>query len=263
MLRRSLAVAVTFLAAIGPAAARADVTIVPYRAGGYSYKVVQHGELGGFQSPAFDAAAAGFQDNASAPFSDGAGSGIQGATDWPANTDLLVRKQVTVPAGAEGVTVSIAIDNDDVVYWNGTQIGSGTHENCASDDSFTYPVAPDLIHAGPNLLAVRGTDRGDVTDLDVAVRAAGPEPDAPLTALEDAPFASGLAGQPIDVGCEFADADPDAVAADFAASIDWGDGTSSPGSLPSSSSRRAVLLPGRRQSHIHDGRDVHRDRARL
>jgi hypothetical protein len=105
MLRRSLAVAITFLAAIGATAARADVTIVPYGAGGYSYKIVQPGELAGFQSPAFDAAAAGFQDNASAPFANGAGCGIQGATDWPANTDLLVRKQLTVPAGAEGVTV--------------------------------------------------------------------------------------------------------------------------------------------------------------
>src|SRR3954471_7151042 len=48
------------------------------------------------------------------------------------------------------------------------------------------------------------------------------------------PTRRGPAAQPIDVGWEFADADADAVAADFAASIDWGDGTNSPGSVSSS-----------------------------
>ena len=147
---------------------------MPYGAGGYSYKVVQHGDLTGFQSPTFDAAAAGFQSDRSAPFSNPSGCGNQSATDWPSNTDLLLRREVSIPPGAEDITVSVAIDNDEVVYWNGTQIGSDTHDGCASLDSFTYAVPAALAHSGPNLLAVRGIDRGDATYLDVTVRASVP-----------------------------------------------------------------------------------------
>jgi hypothetical protein len=98
-----------------PLAFASSGTIVPYGAGGYSFKIVPHGDLAGFQSPTFDATAAGFQTNGTAPFSNGAACAYQAATDWPASTDLLVRKEVTVPSSAAGLTVSLAIDNDDVV----------------------------------------------------------------------------------------------------------------------------------------------------
>ena len=154
-----------------PFAWASDGVLMPYGASGYSFKIVQHGDLAGFESPSFDAAAAGFQTNGIAPFSNGARCGYPSATDWPADTDLLVRREVTVPADVFHLTVSVAIDNDEVVYWNGTQIGSDSHDGCASNDSFTYAVPPGLVNSGANLLAIRAIDRGAGTYFDATVRA--------------------------------------------------------------------------------------------
>jgi hypothetical protein len=236
-------------ASSGSPSAQEPTAIVPYGAGGYSFKVVQHGDLAGFQSPTFDAAAAGFQSDGNAPF----GSGCRDSrTDWPANTDLLVRKEVTVPPGAEGITVSLAIDNDDVVYWNGTQIGSGTHEGCASGDSYAVPAA--LAHSGPNLLAVRGIDRGVATYLDVTVQASVPVSDPPLSSLGMLFPSTGVVGHAIDVEWQFSDADPDALPDDFAASITWGDGTTSSGTISSTClGQQCFFLVGDSHSYAKPG----------
>ena len=143
---------------------------MPYGDSGYSYKVVSSGELPGFPTK-YDSS--GFASG-TAPFSNGPGGcGNPQATDWPSSTDLLAVHAVDVPAGATGVSVSVGIDNDIVVYWDGTKIGSNSHDGCASNDSFTYQVPQSLSQPGHHEVAFRAIDRGALTYFDATVRATG------------------------------------------------------------------------------------------
>ena len=167
------------LALIAPSTSSAAVTtLMPYGSAGYSAKVVPTGALPGFPSN-YDSS--GFASG-TAPFSNGPGGcGTPQATDWPSSTDLLAVHTVIVPAGATGVSVSVGIDNDIVVYWDGTQIGSNSHDGCASNDSFTYQVPQSLSQPGQHDVAFRAIDRGALTYFDATVRAgsddaAGPSP---------------------------------------------------------------------------------------
>ncbi len=80
-----------------------------------------------------------------------------------------MRKAIDLPAGTPGLTVHVAVDNDAVVYWNGVQIGSIVHDGCAARDSLIATVPDSAVLAGKNLLAIRGTDRGGSTYLDLQV----------------------------------------------------------------------------------------------
>jgi hypothetical protein len=84
-------------------------------------------------------------------------------TEWPAETDVLVRQTISVPEGAR-VELGFAFDNDLVaVRWNGTIIhGAERHEGCAARDTLVVTVPPELIRPGKNVLAVRVRDRGVV-----------------------------------------------------------------------------------------------------
>jgi hypothetical protein len=155
----------------GPATTR--VTLVDYEAGAYRYQVVSHGQGAGFEAPGFDES--GFS-NGQAAFGSGGGCAIQSTvhTNWPINTDILLRKHVTVPRCATDVTVLVAIDNDIVAFWNGTQIGSNIHEGCATRDNFVYAVPAALVVEGDNVLAVRAIDRGGESLVDLKVTALVP-----------------------------------------------------------------------------------------
>lgn len=164
--------AIPGIRAAEPAATVAAVgdSIVGYRATGYRYLPNVARDAGaGFE-------AFGFDDSGWAPATAAFGSGgacpLQAsvATPWAADTDILVRRHVQLPAGSTGVSVGIAVDNDVKVYWNGNLVGSGTHEFCPELDSFVFPVGDGLLRAGDNVLAVRGIDRGDQTLLDITVR---------------------------------------------------------------------------------------------
>lgn len=166
-------VATVFLLALlafpAPAPSQATV-VVPYGAPGYRYMVVAHGALPTFQNPAFDDS--GFGTGA-APFGSGGSCPLDATvqTSWPTDTDILVRKTINFPAGASGVTIGAAIDNDIQVYWNGSLVGSHIHEGCATQDSLLVSVPDALVQAGNNLLAVRGVDRGVISFLDIRVSA--------------------------------------------------------------------------------------------
>lgn len=153
--------------------AAAGDTIVSYRSSGYRYQVVARGAGTGFETVGFDDTT---WATGTAAFGSGGSCSLQGtvATTWPANTDILVRRRVSLPAGTTALSVSVAIDNDIQVYWNGTLVGSSVHENCPALDRFTYPVSDSLLVAGDNILAVRGIDRGDQSLLDITVRASLP-----------------------------------------------------------------------------------------
>lgn len=167
---RILAAAFLLVVLLFPAAAPSQTTVVPFGASDYRYTVVEHGGLPTFQSPAYDASsfrlgAAPFGSPGFCPLA----STVQ--TFWPTDSDILVRRAVTLPAGTSGVRVGLANDNDVFVYWNGNLIGSQAHGGCATHDSLVVSVPDALVQAGSNLLAVRGVDRGSQSFLDIRVSA--------------------------------------------------------------------------------------------
>src|SRR6478736_8295243 len=102
------AVVVGALALIAPPAqAATPSTVVPYGSGGYRYEEVAHGA----GSPTFDQPS--FDDSAFAigtsPFGETSICGNVAATPWAINTDLLVRRHVSLPGGTNSVVVHIAI----------------------------------------------------------------------------------------------------------------------------------------------------------
>lgn len=146
-------------------------TVVPYKSAGYLYKVVQTGADQGFQDPTYNPK--GFKAGKAA-FGTGGGCPLDSTvnTPWASGTDILVRKTINLPTGGTRLKVYVAIDNDVVVYWNGVQIGAITHDGCATRNTPVAPVPDSSVLVGKNLLAIRGSDRGGETYLDVLVTAA-------------------------------------------------------------------------------------------
>jgi probable HAF family extracellular repeat protein len=150
--------------------------IVPYLATGYRYLVVSTGQApAGFEQPNFDDAAFSIGD---------AAFGASGLcpinanvkTAWPINTDIVLRKKFTLPPGATGLKVGVAIDNHVQVFVNGVDISGGLklHGGCASNNSFIFSVSDSLLNSGENLVAVLGRDIGGVSYLDIQVTVANP-----------------------------------------------------------------------------------------
>jgi len=153
----------------------ATQTVMPYGSSGYRYKVVAQGALPGFEAPSFDDVAAGF-GNGTAAFADDTCGGPF-ATSWTGNTDILLRKLVSLPAGAQDVQVSVAIDNDIQVFWNGVDISGGLirSEGCAFNDEYIFSVPASALGT-TNLLAARGRERGLAQRIDLKVTAFVPVP---------------------------------------------------------------------------------------
>ena len=151
----------------------APTIVVPYGASEYKYQVVPVDDGIGFERPDFDDSAFGIG---------AAGFGTREGycelnnpgdvrTEWPLETDLLVRKTLELPVGTTDVVVYVAVDNDVQVFINGYDISDGlqTHEECPSLNSFTFAVPDSLLQVGTNLLAVRARDRGGLAYLDLEV----------------------------------------------------------------------------------------------
>src|SRR5262249_18405418 len=92
-------------------------------------------------------------------------------TEWPVETDLLVRRTFELPAGTTDGVVHVAVDNDAQVFINGYDVSGGlqVREGCPTFDSFNFAVPDGLLQTGTNLLAVRARDRGNAAYLDVQV----------------------------------------------------------------------------------------------
>jgi hypothetical protein len=88
---------------------------------------------------------------------------------------VLVRRGVVVPAGSRFVTVSVLVDNNAEVFWNGTLLGTYRHEGCVGDEA-VFEVPQALVTPGTNLLAVRGIDLGSQSYLDVKVTSTASAP---------------------------------------------------------------------------------------
>lgn len=93
-----------------------------------------------------------------------------GQTDWPINSDIVIRRTFTLPAGVITLRISGTVDNDVQIYLNGNLITDWiSHDGCAQPDdvSFTAPVG--TYHTGTNLLTIRARDRGDQSFVDYRV----------------------------------------------------------------------------------------------
>lgn len=173
-MKTKLAIVAIFTLFLAPALVSAQETIIPYLDTDYRYMVVDFGGGAGFEAPTYDDSAWRIGD---AGFGSIGGCALNNSTDvktdWPLNTDILLRKQFNLPAGATNLKVSVAIDNDVRVFINGQDISGGLriHDGCPSRDSFVFSAPDGILEAGTNLLAVRGHDRGGGSYLDVQVTA--------------------------------------------------------------------------------------------
>ncbi len=141
--------------------------LVTYRADGWKYDEVSHDALQGFEAVGFDDSGFGI---GGAPF--GAGGcdlGSQVRTTWDTNTDLLLRRTIDIPSPSTPLAVTVTVDNDVVVYWNGQLLGAPPpKEGCAGYDDYQFDVPTSML-LSTNTLAVRAIDRGYASFLDVAV----------------------------------------------------------------------------------------------
>jgi len=180
LLSTTVILGLAVVGSVGTAANRQPTIVTPYGATDYKYQVVAVGAGVGFEQPGFDDSAFALGDAAFGTLD--AGCPLNNPRDvktpWPEGTDILVRQEFELPQGATNVVVNVAIDNDVSVFVNGYDISSDDnsgdlqrHEGCASRDSFTFAAPDGILHVGPNLLALRGRDRGIATYLDVQVTA--------------------------------------------------------------------------------------------
>ncbi|MFN2587505.1 MAG: SGNH/GDSL hydrolase family protein [Actinomycetota bacterium] len=147
--------------------------LLPWGSDGYRYQEVAHGGSPGFEQPGFDDSSFAVGD---APFGSGGACPLSDTVDtpWGLETDLLVRRWVEVPAGTPDLYVSVAADNAAQVFWNGVEVVAHDQEGCAMR-GFRLAIPPGAVEPGvANLLAVRGSDRGVESYLDVAVTLGAP-----------------------------------------------------------------------------------------
>ena len=177
--------------------------VIPYGSS-YLYLDVNNGDNAGFQAPNYSTAG---WSTGSGPFGLLSGTGCSIFTDfgfllktnWPLDTDLLLRTTFPLPAGwTAPLTVSAAIDNDIQVFVNGNDVtplytfsgddagnyrfisGFVSHENCATKGSLTFSVPTNFLNSGgQNVLAIRARDRGSVNYVDAKVSVALPPPPPP------------------------------------------------------------------------------------
>jgi uncharacterized repeat protein (TIGR01451 family) len=180
-------------------------TLVPFTADGWRFKQVPNGGEPTFQQPGFDDSSF---NTGPAPFGNYSGCTNEfppPATNWDGNTDMLLRRSVTVPAGATGVTIRVRVDNNATIYWDGVEVGSSA-QNCAAQTSHPVPTSP-----GTHLLAVRGHDFGPPDYLDVSVTATVGVVNRPPVANNDALTTTEDTPETVNVLTNDSDPDGDAL----------------------------------------------------
>lgn len=149
-------------------------TAIPFKDAGYRYQIVAYGDGAGFEAAGFDDSgwafgAAGFGTQTQTPPGTcrwNNPTDVQ--TVWTGSSDLLVRRSFTLPPGAHNLRVSGTVDNDATVYINGMQIGSVASGFCISPN-INFLAPDNLLVAGSNVLAVRASDFGAPSYLDLQV----------------------------------------------------------------------------------------------
>lgn len=100
-------------------------------------------------------------------------------TEWPLNTDLILRNTILIPRGARQVRIMISVDNDILdVFLGGEPLIAEpiTHDHCPVLDEFRVDVPSDLLEKLgerpiSQLLAIRVSDRGEQSYFDARVLA--------------------------------------------------------------------------------------------
>ena len=170
--RLALLVAVTEALAAPAAASAISEVVIPSGAAGWRYEQVASGAVPtkfstfSFNDSKFAIGTAAF-GNASCD------SNPVPATNWDANTDLLLRKQFTLGPGATGLQIALTLDNDAEVWVNGVEVSGGVfqHETCAQLGVPTFSVPDSALRVGTNIIAVHAIDRGGLTYFDALVTA--------------------------------------------------------------------------------------------
>jgi len=149
--------------------------LLDYGASGYRYSYddpsTQRTEPNrDFQQPGFDDSA---WQTGSAAFGSGGDCPLQANhhTNWPVLNELFVRRQITIPAGLTRLRVMAEIDNDAIIYFDGTPLGPQiSHENCPVVDEFRFDYTGALT-PGPHTIAAYVKDRGVMSFFDMRVLA--------------------------------------------------------------------------------------------
>lgn len=158
---------------IGPS----TIELLPYQAAGYRYHTMPQDETPppGFEQPSFDDT--GWPTGAAA-FGSGGDCPLQATvqTPWPVESELVIRRVVTVPPGATDVRVMAIVDNDIMaVFFNGVPLsGVVAHNLCPIPDEFRFDVPHALVTPGDNLVAFHVRDREVAAFFDTRILAEAP-----------------------------------------------------------------------------------------
>ena len=125
----------------------------------------------GFQLPTFDDSS--FAEGL-APFTNAVGAQspgfncpLIGATNFPVNGTVDLRRTINLPNSASNVTAYVAIDNDFTLWINGTQVANIGTEFCAYEWKEIVPIPDNLWVQGSNVVAVQARDRGGATGFEM------------------------------------------------------------------------------------------------
>jgi hypothetical protein len=130
----------------------------------------------GFEQPGFDETS--FPNVGNAPFGFDCSLESKITTDWPINTQLLVRRHVSIQAGDTNVRVMVSVDNDiRALFFNGTLIAENLdHEGCAIPGEATFRIdvpqevnGRKVVQLGDNVVAYWLRDRGGGSFFDTQI----------------------------------------------------------------------------------------------
>lgn len=93
-----------------------------------------------------------------------------GQTYWQVNSDIVIRRTFTLPAGVITLRISGTVDNDVQIYLNGNLITDWvSHDGCAQPDDVSFTAPAGTYHVGTNLVTIRARDRGDQSFVDYRI----------------------------------------------------------------------------------------------
>ncbi len=166
----------------------------------------------GFEQPGFDDSGWALDQ---APFSSSVGSTAgcgfpAGASLFPVNGTVYLRKSFNLPANAFGLHIDGTIDNNADVYVQGHHEAYVSSGSCATGAINLDVSNSDLNHGGDNVVAVKAVDTGDITFFDMqATYGAIQFANQPVETQEGSPLAADLNGTtPIEVTITNAEGDP-------------------------------------------------------
>ena len=94
---------------------------------------------------------------------------------WPSSREVLLRRDVDIPAGVRNVTIGVAVDNAVQIFLNGhlvtDQFTDGFYENigCAVEDQKVFTVEDVLAQGGEDRLMMHGRWENSKSYLDVSI----------------------------------------------------------------------------------------------